>query len=309
MTLLSIANLNVVYPTEKGLVRAVQNLSFNIENGESVGIVGESGCGKTTLGLSIIRTISGGKIESGDISIGDKSILDLTDLEFDSKFRWKIISMIFQGAMNSLDPVYTVYDQLSGILKEHASNDDDLIRTLLSKVGLDESVLAKYPHELSGGMKQRVVIAMALLLKPKLIIADEPTTALDVLVQSQILNLFKSLKKQGVSFVVISHDLGVISEICEKIGIMYAGEMIEFGTSEQILKNPKHPYTKALLRSIPKLGLSEKPNFIAGEPPSLIEPKVGCRFAPRCPDVMKKCEMDPNYTKNESGYVRCWLYE
>jgi peptide/nickel transport system ATP-binding protein len=309
MTLLSVENLNVVYPTDKGLVRAVQNLSFDVNTGESIGIVGESGCGKTTLGLSIIRTILGGNIESGDISIDNQSILKLTEQEFDSDYRWKKISMIFQGAMNSLDPVYTVYDQLSGILKQHASNDDDLVKTLLSNVGLDESVLAKYPHELSGGMKQRVIIAMALLLKPKLIIADEPTTALDVLVQSQILNLFKSLKKQSVSFVVISHDLGVISEICEKIGIMYAGQMIEFGTSEQILKNPQHPYTKALLKSIPKLGASEKPNFITGEPPSLIEPKVGCRFASRCPDVMKKCEMDPNYTENESGYVRCWLYE
>lgn len=309
MSFLDISNLNTVYDSDKGLVRAVQNVSFSINPGESVGIVGESACGKSTLGLSIIRTIPGGKIESGTILLDGKSILDMPDSEFDSKYRWKQISMIFQGAMNSLDPVYTISRQFSDVQKQHKSVDKDVIKSLLTQVGLDESILSKYPHELSGGMKQRVIIAMALLLKPKLVIADEPTTALDVLVQSQILNLFKSLKKQGVSFVIISHDLAVISEVCEKIGIMYAGQMVEFGTAQQILQYPKHPYTQALIRSIPRLHDSKKPQYIAGSPPGLINPKPGCRFASRCEHVMEKCNQDPDYTTTESGYVQCWLYE
>ena len=311
MSFLVVQNLNTTYSSDKGPVKAVQDVSFSISPGESVGIVGESACGKSTLGLSIIRTIPGGKIESGDILLDGKSILDLTNSEFDSKYRWKQISMIFQGAMNSLDQVYTISQQFSDVLNQHQtkSNHKDLMKSLLNQVDLDESVLSKYPHELSGGMKQRVVIAMALLLQPKLVIADEPTTALDVLVQSQILNLFKSLKKQGVSFVVISHDLAVISEVCEKIGIMYAGQMVEFGTSQQILQSPKHPYTQALIKSIPRLHDSQKPQYITGSPPGLINPKPGCRFASRCPHVMEKCNQDPKTTNTESGYVQCWLYE
>lgn len=309
MDFLSVQNLNTIYDTDKGPVKAVQNVSFSINSGESVGIVGESACGKSTLGLSLIRTIPGGTIQSGTIMLDGKSILDLTDAEFDSQYRWKQISVIFQGAMNSLDPVYTISQQFSDIQKQHRSNDKSIVKSLLDQVGLDESVLSKYPHELSGGMKQRVIIAMALLLKPRLVIADEPTTALDVLVQSQILDLFKSLKKQGVSFVVISHDLAVISVICEKIGIMYAGQMVEFGASEQILKNPKHPYTQALIKSIPRLHDTQKPQFIPGSPPSLLNPKQGCRFASRCPHVMDKCNQDPINTKTDTGYVQCWLYE
>jgi peptide/nickel transport system ATP-binding protein len=309
MGFLDIQNLNTIYHSEKGPVRAVQNVSFSINSGESVGIVGESACGKSTLGLSIMRTIQGGKIESGTILLDGKSLLAMSDSEFDSQYRWKQISMIFQGAMNSLDPVYTISHQFSDIQKQHQSVSQDAVKSLLAQVGLDESILDKYPHELSGGMKQRVIIAMALLLKPKLVIADEPTTALDVLVQSQILGLFKSLKKQGVSFVVISHDLAAISEVCEKIGIMYAGQMVEFGTSQQILQSPKHPYTQALIRSIPRLHDSQKLEYISGSPPGLVDPKPGCRFASRCGHVMEKCSQDPNHTKTESGYVQCWLYE
>jgi peptide/nickel transport system ATP-binding protein len=309
MGFLDISNLNTTYNSDKGLVQAVQNVSFSIDSGESVGIVGESACGKSTLGLSIIRTVPGGKIQSGTILLDGKSLLDMPDSEFDSQYRWKKISMIFQGAMNSLDPVYTISQQFSDIQKQHQSVNKDVIKSLLNQVGLDESILSKYPHELSGGMKQRIVIAMALLLQPKIVIADEPTTALDVLVQSQILNLFKNLKKQGVSFVIISHDLAVISEVCEKIGIMYAGQMVEFGTSKQILQSPKHPYTQALIKSIPRLHDSQKPQYIAGSPPGLVNPKPGCRFASRCEHVMEKCNQDPNYTKTESGYVQCWLYE
>jgi peptide/nickel transport system ATP-binding protein len=175
-------------------------------------------------------------------------------------------------------------------------------------VSLNESVLKKYPHELSGGMKQRVVIAMALLLKPKFVIADEPTTALDVLIQAQIVNLLKNLKKDGMSFMLITHDLAVLSEIAEKIGIMYGGQIVEFGSSEEIYKNPKHPYTKGLLESIPTLS-GNVPKYIKGLPPSLLDPPTQCRFLDRCPVAVEKCKQLPPKFKTETGYVRCWLCE
>jgi peptide/nickel transport system ATP-binding protein len=308
---LVVENLVTHYTAEKGDVAAVQNVSFSIKEGESIGIAGESACGKSTLGLSLMRTIQGGRIISGKIILDGQSILDLSEEEFNKNYRWKKISMVFQGAMNSLDPVYTIHHQFLDVLKQHGfqGNSEDIIKSSLQSVGLDKDVLKKYPHELSGGMKQRVVIAMALLLKPKLVIADEPTTALDVLVQSQILNLFKNLKKQGVSFMLISHDLSTISEVCEKIGIMYGGKMIEFGSSEEIFQNPKHPYTQALIQSIPKLKGDKKPKFITGNPPTLINPKPQCRFIDRCPEAMEKCKKEPPALKTDSGYVLCWLYE
>ena len=179
----------------------------------------------------------------------------------------------------------------------------------LTSVNLDESVLKKFPHELSGGMKQRVIIAMALILKPKFVIADEPTTALDVLIQAQIVNLFKKLKKEGQSFMIISHDLAVLSEVAEKIGIMYGGKMVEFGDSEEIFLEPKHPYTKGLLESIPVLSKDTKPKYIPGIPPNLVNPPEGCKFYDRCPEAMEKCKKDPPKIKTKTGYVLCWLYE
>ena len=311
MEFLVVEDLTTHYVTEKGPVEAVQNVSFSINEGESIGIAGESACGKSTLGLSLMRTIYGGRIISGKVSFDGQSVLDLSEEEFNKNYRWKKISMVFQGAMNSLDPVYTIYQQFLDVLKQHnyTENHDEIVKSSLLSVGLNEDVLKKYPHELSGGMKQRVVIAMALLLKPKLVIADEPTTALDVLVQSQILNLFKKLKKQGVSFMLISHDLSTISEVCEKIGIMYGGKMVEFGSSAEILQNPKHPYTQALIQSIPKLRGDEKPKFLAGSPPILVNPKPQCRFIDRCPQAMEKCKKEPPVLKTDSGYVLCWLYE
>jgi peptide/nickel transport system ATP-binding protein len=308
---LAVENLSTQYDTKSGPVQAVQNVSFSIERGESVGIAGESACGKSTLGFSLMRTVVGGKITSGKISLEGNSLLDLPEDEFDRSYRWKKISMVFQGAMNSLDPVYTISQQFSDVLSQHGHGGDanGVIQSALESVGLSQDILKKYSHELSGGMKQRVVIAMALLLKPQLVIADEPTTALDVLVQSQILNLFKNLKKQGVSFVLISHDLATISELCEKIGIMYGGKIMEFGSSKEIFDNPKHPYTQALIQSIPKLRGTEKPKYIPGSPPSLLNPKPECRFIDRCPAAMEKCKKEPPSIKTDSGYVLCWLYE
>jgi len=203
-----------------------------------------------------------------------------------------------------------INEQFLEILKQHEFEGDtkQVISDAMSSVNLDENVLKKYPHELSGGMKQRVVIAMGLLLKPKFVIADEPTTALDVLIQAQIINLLKSLKKSGMSFMLITHDLAVLSEIADKIGIMYGGQMIEFGSAEELYKNPKHPYTQGLLESIPTLQ-GNKPKYIKGIPPSLLEAPTQCRFIDRCPLVVEKCKQLPPKFKTETGYVRCWLYE
>ena len=311
MAFISIENLTTRYNTSKGLVHALEDVSFSIENGESIGIAGESACGKSTLGLSIIRMITNGKIYSGKIEFDGKSLLDISDSNFNNDIRWKEISMVFQGAMNSLDPVFSIEHQFEEVLSQHDFQGDSkkLILDSLASVNLDESVLKKFPHELSGGMKQRVVIAMALILKPKFVIADEPTTALDVLIQAQIVNLFKQLKKDGHSFMIISHDLAVLSEVAEKIGIMYGGRMVEFGDSKDIFLEPKHPYTKGLLESIPVLSKESKPKYIPGIPPNLVNPSEGCRFYDRCPEAMEKCKKDPPKIKTKSGYVLCWLYE
>ena len=311
MSFISIENLTTRYNTSKGLVHALEDVSFAIGAGESIGIAGESACGKSTLGLSIIRMISNGKIYSGKITFDGKLLLDVSDDDFDKNIRWKQISMVFQGAMNSLDPVFSIQEQFNEVLKQHNFKGDSkqsIIQSLTS-VNLDESVLKKFPHELSGGMKQRVIIAMALILKPKFVIADEPTTALDVLIQAQIVNLFKKLKKEGQSFMIISHDLAVLSEVAEKIGIMYGGKMVEFGDSEEIFLEPKHPYTKGLLESIPVLSKDTKPKYIPGIPPNLVNPSEGCKFYDRCPEAIEKCKKDPPKIKTKTGYVLCWLYE
>ncbi|MEK0317962.1 MAG: ABC transporter ATP-binding protein [Nitrosopumilus sp.] len=310
MTFFNVENLSAIYQTTKGNVHALEDVSFSLESGEAIGIAGESACGKSTLGLSIIRMLQGGKTISGKIIFDGESILDLPEQDFDKNFRWKKIAMVFQGAMNSLDPVFTIKDQFIEVLKQHKFEGDleKVIADAVKSVNLSEDVLKKYPHELSGGMKQRVIISLALILKPKFVIADEPTTALDVLIQAQIVNLLKKLKKDGMSIMLITHDLAILSEIADKIGIMYGGQMVEFGTSEQIFKNPKHPYTQGLLASIPTLH-GNKPTYIKGNPPSLLKPKPECRFIDRCPQAMEKCKKDPPNFKTDSGYVKCWLYE
>jgi len=311
MPKIEISDLSVDYKTSHGDIHALENIEFQLEDGESIGIAGESACGKSTLGLTIIRMLQGGNIVSGKITFNGESILDMPDSKFDGSMRWKEISMIFQGAMNSLDPVFTIKQQFDDLLKQHGFGDnaDKITRDAISAVNLDYSVLKKYPHELSGGMKQRIVIAMALLLTPKFVIADEPTTALDVLIQAQIVNLLKNLKKKGMSLMLISHDLAILSEVAEKIGVMYGGKMVEFGTSAEIYRDPKHPYTQGLLNSIPTLRKQKKLKFIPGSPPDLSTTKPGCRFFDRCPEAMDKCKTDPPKIKTVSGYVLCLLYE
>ena len=309
MSFLIVKDLSTRYFGSKGPVYAVEDVDFNLNEGESIGIAGESACGKSTLGLSIMRMLSGGKA-TGKIIFDDESLLEIPESEFDSKYRWKKISMIFQGAMNSLDPVFAINDQFLEILKQHNFQGDSkqVISDAIKSVSLDKLILKKYPHELSGGMKQRVIIAMALLLKPKFVIADEPTTALDVLVQAQIVNLLKKLKKDGMSIMLITHDLAVLSEIADKVGIMYGGQIIEFGSSYEIYKNPKHPYTKGVLESIPTLR-GKTPKYIKGNPPSLLTPPTQCRFIDRCPLAIEKCKIVPPKFKTKTGFVQCWLFE
>jgi len=311
MTFLTVDSLKVQYQTQGKTVRAVDDVTFSLTDKESIGIAGESACGKSTLGMAIIRSVQGGKIVSGNILLDNKSILEISEEQFAKTLRWKEIAMIFQGAMNSLDPVFTVKQQFEEILKTHKFKGDakKAMSEILNSVGLSISILDKFPHELSGGMKQRLVIAMALILKPKFVIADEPTTALDVLVQAQIVSLLKKLKEAGMSLMIISHDLGIISEIADKVGIMYAGKIVEFGSLAEILSNPKHPYTQALLKSVPKIKGDTSLISLKGDPPSLSDIPSGCRFYQRCDKAMDKCKKDPPKIKTESGYTLCWLYD
>ncbi len=317
MVLLEVKNLRTYFYTLRGVVKAVDGVSFTLEKGETLGIVGESGCGKSTLAWSLLKLVPPpGRIVGGEIWVDGKNIVEMSDAEVRREIRWKKISMIFQGAMNALNPVYTVGDQIIEPLLLHTdmNKEEALERAgeLLEAVGLTRSILERYPHELSGGQKQRVVIAMALALKPDIVIADEPTTALDVVVQAQILNLMKQLhKEENMSIIIITHDLGVVTELSEKIAVMYAGKLVEFGTAEEIFENPLHPYTQALIRAVPRLkGDIHKLEYIPGAPPDLRSPPPGCRFAPRCPRRFEPCDKEepPLVEYSKDHYVACWLY-
>ncbi len=315
--LLEVRDIKTFFYTAKGIVRAVDGVSISIGKGETLGIAGESGCGKSTLAYSIIRLVPPpGKIVGGEAFFTGRDVLKLSEEEFRREVRWKGISMIFQGAMNALNPVYKVGDQIAEplVLHKGLSKAEAYKRTyeLLQMVGIDPRRAYNYPHELSGGMKQRVMIAMALSLSPSLVIADEPTTALDVVIQAQIMNLLKNLKKElGISIILITHDLALIAEISDRVAIMYAGKIVEHGLSEQIYYNPLHPYTRGLVLSVPKLrGELRELAWIPGAPPDLRQPPPGCRFHPRCNVMMPSCaKEEPPLIEVEPGhYVACWLY-
>jgi peptide/nickel transport system ATP-binding protein len=315
--ILEVSNLKVYYYAIKGVVKAVDNVSFSLRKGESLGLVGESGCGKSTLGYALIRLVPPpGRIAGGTIKFKGIDLVSMSEEEFRTKIRWKEISMIFQGALNALNPVIRVGDQIAEAYSLHLglSKREGLMRAreLLKTVRMEPDKVKNYPHELSGGMKQRVVIAMALALNPSLVIADEPTTALDVVTQAHIINLLKTIQRErGLTLILISHDLSLVAEIADTVAIMYAGKIVEYGPSDIVYKNPLHPYTDGLMRSIPRL-TGEKSELVGipGEPPDLINPPPGCRFHPRCKFAMDICKREePPTVEFQHGHrVACWLH-
>jgi peptide/nickel transport system ATP-binding protein len=314
---LEVEDLKLYYKVSAGLVKAVDDVTFFLRKGETLGLVGESGCGKTTTGTALMHMPTPpGYIAGGKIILDGEDIVPLHERELRKRIRWEKISMVFQGAMNCLTPVYTIGKLMTETLHEHRNIDKSAGRKLIVKylnyVGLSEDVLRRYPHELSGGMKQRVVIAMALFLEPKVIVCDEPTTALDVVVQAQIINLLKELKeKLDVSFIFITHDLATEAEVSDRIQIMYGGRIMEIGTNQQIYgkQGPMHPYTERLLQATPRLHEEvEELAFIPGTPPDLLEPPKGCKFHERCDVCMDKCKQEePDLIEIEPDhYVACW---
>jgi len=316
MALLNVSNLHLYYRTSEGIVPAVDGVSFTIEEGEALGLVGESGAGKSSLALALMRILPRNiAAYDGIIEFEGVNCLKLNDEEFRKRIRWQKIAMVFQGALESLNPVIRVGHQVveplllqSGIDRQQAYA---AAQRLLEVVLLPPEVFHRYPHELSGGMKQRAMIAMALILSPKLIILDEPTSALDVMIQAQVMNLLKGLKRElGLSILFISHDVALASDICDTIAVMYAGELIEKGTAEEVLTKPGHPYTQKLLASIPKLRAEVTPEFIPGAPPDMTHLPQGCRFYPRCPRAFEQCRWEHPlpFSLNLRREVRCWLF-
>lgn len=296
MALLEVQHLKTYFDTEQGVYKAVDDVSFTLEQGESLGLVGESGCGKTTTALSITRLLpKEGRIAGGEILLDGVDLTKLSVEELRGK-RWKEVSIVFQGAMNALNPVMQVGEQIAEaiILHEKVSKNDAMKRAgeLFELVEIPAGRLHQYPHEFSGGMKQRVMIAMALACNPKLIIGDEPTTALDVMIQAQILNLLDKIRSErNMGLILITHDLAILGESCDKIAVMYGGKIVEYGTVEDIFEHTAHPYTKSLIACFPNIEKEKTlPPSIEGTPPNLFAPPAGCLFHPRCSYAKKQCK-------------------
>ena len=313
MSLLEIKNLTLHYGTTKGMVQAVDKVSLSLDRGESMGLVGESGCGKSSVAMAIMRLMPpNAMIIGGEILFKGENILLKEDEEI-RKIRWKEISMVFQAAMNALNPVISVGDQIIEAIQVHNEMPEseawEQVEELYRLVGLDPGRGKSYPHEYSGGMKQRAIIAMSLACSPDLIIADEPTTALDVIMQDQIIQEIVALQDRlDMAMIYISHDISVIAETCCKTGVMYAGKIVEYADTDSLFYDTLHPYTRALLSSYPSIrGEVKRLNPIPGEPPNLLDPPKGCRFYPRCPERDGICmNQEPEYLEvKEDHFVAC----
>ncbi|MBI4202619.1 MAG: ABC transporter ATP-binding protein [Chloroflexi bacterium] len=314
---LEVRDLRVSYHTPSGDLPAVDGVSFSLAQGEAMGLVGESGAGKSTMALALMRLLPRNvSMLEGGIELEGRDLLGMDEEAFRHEVRWQKMAMVFQGAQEAFNPVVRVGEQIAepmvvlGGMTKAAAGAEAL--RLLGVVRLPGEIIQRYPHELSGGMKQRAVIAMALAMKPRLLLLDEPTSALDVTVQAQIMDQLKELKQElGLAMVFITHDIALASDICDTIGVMYAGKMAELGPAEDVLAKPQHPYTRLLLASLPRLSQDAPPQFIPGSPPDLRMPPRGCRFHPRCPQVFGRCilEEPPLLGVGEGHESRCWLAE
>jgi peptide/nickel transport system ATP-binding protein len=317
MTLLQVQNLRVYYTTKTGVVKAVDDVSFDLKEGESLGLAGESGCGKTTTALTLTKLLPyNGKIQSGKIIFDGTDLAQKNEEYVRKNIRWKRISIIFQGAMNALNPIMRVGDQIVEPLTMHRNLTKEeawaKVEELFKTVGLDPLMALRYPFEFSGGMRQRAMIAMALSCTPDLIIADEPSTALDVIVAAQVLDLMRQLRTElGLTMILISHDLSIIAETCTNVAIMYAGKIDEIGDAASVFLNPLHPYTQGLMKAFPSVNAKTTQEFVAipGSPPDLIDPPPACRFHPRCPYAWDLCrsEEPPLISTKDNRLVACHL--
>jgi len=315
MALLEVKDVTVHFRTKKGDVQALDRVSFALERGEALGLVGESGCGKTTLALTVMRLLAeNAQILGGQVLFKGTDLLKLPE-EAMRHVRWKGISMVFQAAMNALNPVYRVGDQIVEAILTHepkvtVREARERVAELFRLVGLDPKRMDHYPHEFSGGMRQRAVIAMALACRPDVILADEPTTALDVIIQDRILHRLDEIRRQlNMSIIYISHDIAVIAEVADTVGVMYAGKLVEIGPTEAIFRRPHHPYTEGLMGAFPSVrGPKRELATIPGEPPNLLNPPSGCRFHPRCPYATARCKAEePPLAPFEAGHLAaCW---
>lgn len=315
--LLQIKDLEVRYATRAGLVKAVDGVDLEVRRGETLGLVGESGCGKSTLGFSILRLIRPpGEIAGGQIVFDSQDLLQKTEQEM-THIRGKRIAMIFQDPMTCLNPLQRIDNHFIETVRIHekevsAKEARQRAADLVDKLGIIAGRLTDYPHQLSGGMRQRIMIGLALALNSDLIIADEPTTSLDVIVEAQILELMKELKAVfNVTMILITHNMGIVAELADRIAVMYAGKLVEVAEAVALYDNPLHPYTQGLLKSIPNIHLEDqKLETMPGSPPDLIEPPTGCRFHPRCPHIMAKCsDIEPPMKEIGNGHrAACWLY-
>lgn len=312
--LLRVEKLVLHFRTTVGAVQAVDGLDFSLDSNRAVVILGESGCGKTSLAKAILRLLPRNVGEySGKVYLNGTDVMAFNDEEFRQNVRWVGMSLVPQAAMNSLNPVIRVGDQVAepamihlGVKKEEALN---LAKQMFQHVGVPVDFLVRYPFELSGGMRQRVAIAMALVTSPSLIVLDEPTSALDLLTQANIFNVLKRIKKElGTSFILITHDIATSSELADEVAIMYAGQIVETGNAKDFFPAPLHPYAQMLMASVPRLRADQDPEFITGQPPSLINLPTSCRFAPRCPKRFEKCDQDPPTVEKDGRKVKCWLY-